>query len=63
MSRVVRITPKTPIFLLPGPANSAQKAHVPHTWDACGHIPLDAELFLLCPFRALWYATQGMVPD
>ena len=59
----MRITPKTPIFLLPGPANSAQKVNVPHAWDACGHISADAELFLLCPFCALLRAAHGMVSD
>ena len=44
MASQTRITPKTPIFLLPP---SGTRSVVPQSWDSYGTLPADAELFLL----------------
>ena len=49
MQQNIRITSKTPIFLLPGPSVTKPPPIV--EWD--NTIPADAELFLLCSLCAV----------
>ena len=49
MQQNVRITSKTPIFLLPGPSVTKPPANA--EWD--NSIPAEAEFFLLCPVCAV----------